>query len=934
MNAQRLVNLLYKKGATLRAEHGDLIIEMSDDAFDDETLALVKHHKAEIISLVELLNNANDSHLIPIKNDYPSSYESAASPAQQRMLFMEELAGNSSYYNIPLACKLIGQLNKQALIRSLANLVDSNDVLRSVYLRREHNYMQLVLGPGALKIIEKDISPASDQDNILQALLVEDANYIFDLEHEIPIRVTIIAVKENEYVLSINIHHIAADGWSVRKILNNIGSGYKLFLNHSNVVDATGSARAYQYADYVTWQNMWAETSHYQESKDYWLGKLKGAPQLHSLPTDFIRPNIQTVVGNTYTHKLSGAISAALEKCARKHGTTPFVIFQAVFAALLARYSGETDIVFGTAVANRQPLEFINTIGLFVNTVVLRYSVEDALSFASLIKQAEILSNEALRHQQMPFDLLVDELQPTRSLGYSPLVQIMLVMQEDANNLLELEGIQVVQLEQRQDVSKFDMALHIYSGKEEIGLNWEYNVSLFKLDTIKTMSAHFETLLTACLSASDNNIACIPLVDIEPHVIAIDRETFPSPMPIHRLVELQVAQRPDSIALRDGLQTISYAELDRRVNRLAGRLYHASGGEVGNIGVCMERSAELIICMLAIFKIGAIYVPLDPHYPKERLEFMVQDSGMKILLSNKDTALPAGLETSARLLYVKTLLDEKTELDYPSASNADAPAYVIYTSGSTGKPKGVLVSHSNLFYSLHANKAMMNIGADDVMPTIGSQAFGVSLLEILLPLISGGQLHILKKPQVADIEELIQVTDEVTVLHAVPSLMRQWLDALIAGNRPDQYAQLRLLLVGGEAVPDSLLRKIKQWRPGIRLLELYGMTECAVVCSSYEASEKEAAHYCIGKPYPNAHFHVLNRQGQRQPIGVPGELHIGGLSIACEYINQPLMTAEKFINDATLGERLYKTGDRVRLLSDGNYEFLGRVDHQVSLRGA
>jgi amino acid adenylation domain-containing protein len=333
--------------------------------------------------------------------------------------------------------------------------------------------------------------------------------------------------------------------------------------------------------------------------------------------------------------------------------------------------------------------------------------------------------------------------------------------------------------------------------------------------------------------------------------------------------------------------------------------------------------------MLAIYKVGATYVPLDPHYPSERMAFMLRDAGVALLLvgGTSDATLPQ--------LDLRQLLATEAGADYPRRASPDLGAYIIYTSGSTGQPKGVLVTHANLYYALHANRAAMRLTAGDSLPTIGSQAFGVSLLEILLPLTSGGQVQLVTRAQVVDVEALVRVTDDVTVLHAVPSLMRRWLDVLENGTDAIPYPRLRLLLVGGESVPASLLRRIKRWRPSVRVLALYGMTESAIVCSSFEASLTPAANFGIGKPYRHARFHVLGSAGQEQPDGVPGELHIGGLSIAAGYVGQPAMTAERFIaSPFHPGERLYRSGDRVRRLADGSFEFLGRLDHQVSLRGA
>jgi amino acid adenylation domain-containing protein len=936
MNAQALVNALYKKGAALSVENGKLLIDAPDDALDDELIAQIRQHKQGIIALLQMLDAATLPTGNPVRQNHAPSYECAPSLAQQRMLFMEELAGNNSYYNIPVAYEITGPLDKSALVAAFARLVAAHDILRSVYVLKDQAYVQRICEPAALAIREIDLHDETDKDGALQAILAKEADYRFNLQDEWPIKVSLIALGKNHHVLSINIHHIAADGWSARRIVDDIGAGYKACLGRA---DPVGVQRGYQYADYVAWQDAWQQSDRYHEAKAYWLKALDGAPQRHSLSTDFIRPSVQVVAGATWSHQVKPSLFAAIGAAARAFQTTPFVILQCGFAALLARYGGESDIVFGTATANRQPVEFVDTVGLFVNTLVLRYSVGDNLSFADLIEQGKQVSANAFRHQQLPFDVLVDILQPKRSLGYNPLVQIMLVMQESESTLLELEGAQVAQLAQHQQVSKFDFALHVHAGKDGFEFKWEFNTSLYTLDTIKAMSEHVEQLLSACLAEPERVVDSVPMIAASPAAADSLVQAHPEPECIHRLFEAQAALHPGAIAIIDGARTLNYQALDLRANELAfhlsGHLSTACDGQSARIGVCMEKSIDLVVAMLAIYKIGAVYVPLDPHYPKERIEFMIRDSGMKLLLVSGGSALPENTASQVQTLDMATLPDTAAQVQVPSAVDANAPAYIIYTSGSTGQPKGVLVTQSNLFHSLRANRAMMGITGEDIMPTIGSQAFGVSLLEILLPLTSGGAVRIVNKAQVVDIEKLVEVTGEVTVLHAVPSLMRQWLDAVVAAGSQAQYPHLRLLLVGGEAVPAGLLQRIKEWRPSVRLVALYGMTESTIVCSSFEPKVETSAHYCIGKPYASSRFYVLNRHGQQQPMGVPGELHIGGLQIAAEYINQPQMTDERFISlPQFAGERLYKTGDRVRLLADGNHEFMGRVDHQVSLRGA
>ena len=935
MNARHLVGLLYEKGAALAVEGGDLLIDAPENVLDEELLANIRAGKADIIALLHSLEAAHRAapETLPRRAARPAAYSCAASPAQRRMLFMEELSGRTSYYNMPVAYRIIGPLDGDALRLAFEGLLAKHDVLRSCYVQEGDGHMLRVTEPCAFDLRES--APADLTEASLHALLQEEANHVFDLARELPIRALLIALRPDEHVLAINIHHIAGDGWSARAIVADLSAGYRRALT-GEVATAAASSASYQYADYIAWQEAWLASPARDQARAYWSEHLSGMPELHSLPTDFVRPGVQSVAGRTHIHRLDAGLATLAGGLARRLRTTSFVLLQAIFAALLSRYSGEEDIVFGTAAANRAPAEFADTVGLFVNTLVLRHQAGDTQTFAESIAHAAAVSDDAFRHQQYPFDALVDELRPARSLGYSPLVQLMLVMQEGAAAALALPGTRTEQLPHKQNVAKFDLALHVYSDAGGWRLEWEYSSGLFRAESIAAMAAHFEKLLSACIDDPESRPADVPLVeDSAPRDCGF--ATLPQPGCVHALFEAQAARRPEARALIEGDTSLSYRDLDAWAEQLAVRLTQAGARPGTRVAVCMEKSSGLVAGMLAVFKVGAVYVPLDPHYPPERLAFMLADSGAPVMLV-QDAAAAAKIDARVMRVAVGSA-DAAGEAPARAASGVEPGmgAYIIYTSGSTGNPKGVLVSHDALSQSLHANRARMRLTEDDSMPTIGSQAFGVSLLEILLPLTTGGAVRLIDKSIVMDMDRLIAQTDRVSVLHAVPSLMRQWLETLMVRNHAGaaHYPDLRLLLVGGEPVPDTLLRKIRAWRPEVRLLELYGMTESAVVCCSYEPGADTAAYYCIGSPHPNAYFRVLNRCGQRQPVGVPGELHIGGPSLALEYINQPTLTAERFIDDPFHpGQRLYKTGDRVKELRDGNYEFLGRVDHQVSLRGA
>ena len=944
MNAHSLMNKLLADGIELGCEEGSLLINANGKDLSADMVEKIKAHKEEIIELLESLKKSEGERQALTRVNRAKCYICETSSAEKRMLFMEEVAQGEGDYNIPVAYEIKGNLNVDALIDSFRLLLSRHDILRSRYDQADISHAKRMVEDESGFILNRVELSAQmdsaqlDSEEVLKNTLREEADYRFRLTDEWPIRVTLISLNETHHVLSINIHHIAADGWSAEAIVSEINQAYSLYSGDTETRVLQSESKPFQYADYVEWEKQWLESESFAEARQYWHSQLKGLPAVHSLPLDYNRGGQSSIRGSRFKNTLPKNLSKQVKRCARHFKTTPFVVIQAAFSALISRYSSESDVVFGTAVANRFPSEFVSTVGMFVNTLVLRHSVSEDMTFSELVSHAVDVNNNAMRYESYPFDLLVDELQPKRSLSHNPLVQIMLVMQEEKSNNLDLEGLSVTPIDNHQTISKFDLTAHTHIGADQIGLDWEFNAELFSIETIEKMAQSLQTYLTMCVEFGGLSVGETTLVDIEKNASQLKADTFLPAECIHTVFENYVEKTPNALAVIGNDGNLSYAELNHKATVLA-RHIQRNVGRYSRVGVCLDKSAELVISMLAVFKAGCVYVPLDPYYPVERQQYMREDSRMSLLITSQDLKeiqLDRIKESdNADLIChsIEELLETPIEDETLNEGSIDDPAYIIYTSGSTGKPKGVLVSHKSLYYSLHANKRVMNFCETDQIPTIGSQVFGVSLLEILLPLISGGATLALNKDNSKDLDKLIESTKDVTVLHAVPSLMRHWLDRVKTGC-DDIYPNLRLLLVGGEPVPEELLRDIRIWRPEVRLRVLYGMTESAVVCSSHEIENEWEIGYSIGKPHPNSFFRVLNEKGKQQPVGVPGELHVGGLSLASEYVNRVELTAEKFTSyEDAPEERLYKTGDRVRELKNGYYEFLGRVDNQVSLRG-
>jgi len=936
MSAEQLILELHDCGVKLAVDGDDLLLDAPDGVLNASILDRLKQFKTEIIDRLASTPLLSDTIALPMPGLRESAYDAPLSFAQKRMIVLEAIAGDVSYYNIPLAYRIRGELRVDALRQAFHDLVAKHDVLRTIYVQDGEDYVQRICPPDDVPFEVVNSTAYAATDEVVASVLLAASNQRFDLSHEWPIRVTLTRFADHEFLLSVLVHHICGDGWSAKILVDDIQSAYARHLNAMSSDEQTKLHTGLQYTDYVTWHEAWMASANANRARDYWIDALAGAPSIHSFPTDFVRSAELSVAGDWYVETLPTTHQNAVEIFARDRKISSFTVFQTAFAALIHRYSAEDDFVFGTAVANRFPADFSRTIGLFVNTLPIRCLIGEAMDFNALTDEIIRVTRQGLVHQAYPFDAIVDAVQPDRGLSHNPLVQLMIVMQDDDAQSLSLPGLSTSQARTRQDVAKFDLTLHVHYSLRGISLHWEFNTGLFLPDTIKAISRSYIELLVACVTQSSSIVDELSLATGSVSLENRSQSNVEAPQCVHELVRSVALQRPEAIAVSEGTRHLTYAELERKAEALAESIVSRVGDCLRRpIAVYADRSPELVIAMYAIFKLGGIYVPLDPYHPHERVKFMMEDVRASVLLLERDTLVPPP-ETDCSAVCIE--IDKACEQAASGQKLADDPTlplYVIYTSGTTGRPKGVVVSNRALFYSLRANAAATEFEHTDTIPTIGSQAFGVSLLEILLPLITGGTVRIVRKAQVNDLEVLVASTNEVTVLHAVPSLMRQWLDFVSMNPDTRLYPNLRLLLVGGEPVAANLLDALQRWRPDVKILACYGMTECAIVCCSHDPKSSNHGNYRLGQPHPNVSFHVLNRRGQPQPSGVPGELHIGGLLLADGYVGQPELTRQRFVDGSAVGHEglLYKTGDRVRRLANGSFEFLGRVDLQISLRG-
>ncbi|NQZ20712.1 MAG: amino acid adenylation domain-containing protein [Colwellia sp.] len=927
MIAKEIIYSLHQRSIVIQNDGEELLLTGDTDALTERDIVLLKENKAELLMILEEKNRPEFLFESKVTSD---SYEAPASNLQRNIYFLESLSEGKSFYNVPTAFRLTGEIDEHTLEKSIASLCKKFHILRTVYQYLGDELKQII-EPFDIKKVPFEVALV-DADKIEQRLK-DEANHCFDLATQWPIR-AVLFKSGAEQILSLNMHHIAIDGYSAKLITGALSEAYQSYhsSNQKNDLSCEGKGDVFsapQYADYAFWHQDYLGSNACQQASEYWGKLLKDAPSCHNFPLEFARPSTLSVEGDVVYHDIKGASFAKIKQTAQQNNTSVFLLLQSLFAGFMARFGDEEDLVISSVYANRTPSAFMNTIGMFANTIPFRYRLDESTDIGHLVNSTRTQHNQALQYQQFPFEMMLEGLTIERDPSYNPLVQVQFVLQEDSLSDFTLNDLDVEIVSNRQAVAKFDFSVHIFVNQDNIKIQWEFNTNLFSKERLETILTHFLAFIDHHV---EHEFSKVLLYKFDGHsaVNEVRKSNFNAYISNPELIEQYATSQPQAVAVKDGEKRLNYRQLVQNANKFIAGLQQ-SGVKFGDrVAVYMDKSIEQVIAMYAVMRAGYTYVPLDPSYPQERLSYICQNAAAKALVHAADSVPSENIAGEIPLAAFETLIscDNVPELGILSEQQ---PAYIIYTSGSTGKPKGVVVPHGSIYYSLQANRKVYDFLPQDIMPTVGSQAFGVSLLETFVPLISGGTVQTLRKSEVADIIKLIDTTQDVTVMHMVPSLMAQWLDQI--ENNPALYTQLRLLLVGAEPVPPILLTRLKAWREDVVVRVLYGMTESSVVSSGYLSNEHDGRGYSVGKPHPNMRFYTMNRFGVPQPVGVAGELYVGGLSLASGYVDLPELTDDKFIHHKHLNERLYKTGDRARLMASGHFEFLGRVDHQVSLRG-
>ncbi|MGW6905269.1 amino acid adenylation domain-containing protein [Streptomyces sp. NPDC054940] len=873
-------------------------------------------------------------------------YEFPASRAQQRMYFLQQLLGDAPTYHMPLFFLLRGSLESEALRTAARALVERHEALRTRFTVRDGELLQLISPTVEFEWREIDARSSAEPETDAREWIDAEACRPFDLERGPLLRVGVYRKSQSETILLLGMHHIVSDGWSCEILLRELSACYDAAVHGREIALPEPE---FQYADYSSWQDEWLESPAAHRQKEYWRQQLAGELPVLRLPMTRRGADVGPGDGS-HAFRLPEDAAERLRALCTESNATFFMGLLAAFQVLLHRYTGLDDILVGTPIAGRSRSEFDGSVGLFINTTVLRADLTGDPGFRALLAQVRDTVLGAQDHQDIPFEELVRMKNPDREAGTSPLFQVMFGMNETGDQGLLLPGITTEWLPVEFGAAKFDLLLDVADAPGGPEAVFEYRDDLLDPSAVGAMAQNFGRLVRSIAADPDAPLSRLRLLPEEdyarlapPSASASASASVELP-PVHERFASWAARTPDAVALVDGERRIGYAELDRSANRLAHRLRKLGVGPGTFVGLSMERSAELVIAILGIAKAGGCYVPLDPAYPQDRLRYIVEDTGL-------ETIVVGGAVPHWWTGFGGTVLD-LTAPESEWAGLADGPvdsgagpddlAYVIYTSGSTGRPKGVLIPHRNVSRLFTATDPWFGFGEQDVWAMFHSYAFDFSVWELWGALAHGGRLVMVPYAVSRDPRAFRRLVAEqgVTVLNQTPSAFHQFIRADLAEDDGGAPLSLRHVIFGGEALEPSGLRAWfdRHGDSSPQLINMYGITETTVHVTYRPITAKDMENgggSVIGVPIPDLRLYVLDRQGRPVPEGVPGELYVGGRGLAVGYLNRPELTAERFVPHpyGSGQDRLYRTGDLVRVLPDGDLEYCGRIDSQIQLRG-
>ena len=869
--------------------------------------------------------------------------------AQQRLWLVLQLDPENVSYNVPEAFLLEGRLNATALAQSFSEIVRRHEALRTTFQIESGEPIQVIAQPQpvAMEVIDLSQLPRPAREETAQRLANEEAWRLFDLARGPLLRVKLLKLEDARHMLLMTVHHIVSDGWSASVLLDELTTLHRAFnLGQSSPLPEL----PIQYADFAMWQRDWLSGEVLEEQLSYWRKKLSGALPVLELPADRLRPAIQSYRGSVEELELPETLNRKLQSLSNDEGVTLFMTLVAAFIVLVHRYTGQTDICVGMPIANRNRAETENLIGFFVNNLVLRSDIKGNPTFHSFLAQVREETLNAYAHQDMPFEKLVEELQPERSLSYMPLFQLMFMVQNapPKNFTLQdrnLSELNISEVDIGIATSKYDLSLSITETENQLFGLAVYNSDLFDAATIERLLRHYQILLEGIVANPQQHIAELPLLTAEEQrLLGEVNDTlaeYPARKCIHELFEQQAARRPEAIAIVCDRKELTYGDLNRQANKLARYLRRQGVGPETIVGILMERSLEMVVGLLGVLKAGGAYLPLDLNYPKQRLALMLEETRVSLILTQErcQKSLP---EFNGEVVCLDSNLalcrDEEANnlrtVNYP-----DCLAFVFYTSGSTGKPKGVMATQRSAVNYLSFIVRDYEVSDADTVLQTASLSFDASVRDIIGPIIAGAKLVLVPDSDVKDPFALLSRIEDhgvTCILSITPTMLRSLTDAVAeTGTTLDT---LRLILTSGESVSLSECARVRAvLNDCVSITNQYGATECTMSSTRYRVPESQCSGMALaGKPIANSQVYILDAHFRQCPVGVPGEVHIGGAGVARGYVVSPDLTALKYIPNpftAEAGERLYRTGDLGRFLPGGDIELHGRLDRQVKIRG-
>jgi amino acid adenylation domain-containing protein/non-ribosomal peptide synthase protein (TIGR01720 family) len=923
------------------------IVARARDAFQTQLALRAIFESPTIAGLAERIEESireEEGAVVPPIRHVPREQVLRLSFAQERLWFLDQLEPDRASYNIPAAIRLTGALDVSALERALATIYRRHEVLRTTFTAEDGRPRQVIHADATLRFLIQDLGEmlADDREAAMRAEAAAEARLPFDLARGPLFRARLIRLGVDEHVLLYTMHHIVSDAWT-RGIFNReLAALYEAFVagRPSPLPDLP-----IQYADYAEWQRAWLDGEALGRQLEYWKKHLEGAPSSIDLPTDRPRPPVQTFRGERRFFELSPELLRGLKDLSRRNGATLFMTLLTAFDVLLHRLSGQSDLVVGTPILNRTRQETEGLIGFFLNTLAIRAEITDRVTFVELLERVREACLGAYAHQDMPFERLVTELSPERDLSRSPLFQVMFTLQNAPGEAPHLGALRLSPVSSGIATSKFDLTLGLGEGKGGLLGSFEYNLDLFDPGTIDRMIEQLRTLLEGVVADAERPVVEIPILTAmeREHVLSglnATRVDHPKGLLIHQIFEAQAERTPDAIALVFEGKSLTYGELDRRANQLAHALRGRGVGPDVLVGVCLDRSLELVIALYGVLKAGGAYVPLDPEYPRDRLAFMVEDARVPVLLTQAhvEAALPPHGAQVIRLDTEWAQIEKEPDSRLERGDlGLNHLAYVIYTSGSTGRPKGAMNEHRGVLNRLQWMQSAHGLtGADRVLQKTPF-SFDVSVWEFFWPLMFGATLVVAKPEGHKDPTYLVDLIEAqgITTMHFVPSMLKVFTDELEREATRPRCTSLKRVFASGEALLPAMVDAFVARLPGAALHNLYGPTEAAVDVTAWECKAGSAI-VPIGKPIDNVRIYLLDERREPVPVGVRGELYIGGVQVARGYLNRVEMTADRFVADPFVPEEgypLYRTGDVARWLPNGEIEYLGRVDHQVKIRG-